>query len=117
MVKLPWEKAHSTLVDVPACMMSHVQYIIYRLVNGLPGIDRKFFTIGAKGCLLAAMAVQYCKPLVIFEIRGVLSHSLTASPVDTVLNALKVSKYLFRDDEAYKDWNELCILCIDAYRI
>jgi hypothetical protein len=66
-------------------------------------MDRKFFTIGAKGCPLAAMAAQYCKPLVIFEIGGVLSHLSTASPVDTALNALKLSKYLFQDDKAYKD--------------
>jgi hypothetical protein len=48
------------------------------------------------------MAVQYCKPLVIFEIGGVLSHSSTTSPVDTTLKASKLSKYLFRDDQAYQ---------------
>jgi hypothetical protein len=69
----------------------------------IPGIDRKFIAIGAKGCLFATMAVQYCKPLVILEIGGVLSHSSTASPKDTALKALKLSKYLFRDDEAYKN--------------
>jgi hypothetical protein len=35
------------------------------------------------------MAVQYCKPLVIFEIRGALSHPSTTSPADTALKALK----------------------------
>jgi len=51
------------------------------------------------------MAVQYCKPLVTFEIGGVLSHSSVTSPVDTALKALKLSKYLFHD-EAYKTSNE-----------
>jgi hypothetical protein len=60
--------------------------------------------IGARGCPLAAMAVQYCKPLVTFEIGGVLSHSSTMSPVGTALKASKLSKYLFRDDEAYKNF-------------
>jgi hypothetical protein len=50
------------------------------------------------------MAVQYCKPLVTFEIGGVLSHSSTTSPVGTALKASKLSKYLFRDDEAYKNF-------------
>jgi hypothetical protein len=48
------------------------------------------------------MAVQYCKPLVTFEIRGVLSHSSTMSLVDTALKASELSKYLFHDDKAYK---------------
>ena len=65
-------------------------------------MDRKSFAIGASGCPLAAMTVQYCKPFEMFEIAGVLSHSSTASPV-TVLKAAKLSKYLLRDDDAYRD--------------
>jgi hypothetical protein len=51
------------------------------------------------------MAVQYCKPLVIFEIRGVLSHSSTPSPADTALKASKLPKYLLHDDESYKHFS------------
>jgi hypothetical protein len=66
-------------------------------------MDRKSFAIGANGCPVAAMAVQYCKPFEAFEIAGVLSHSSTTSPVtDTVLKAAKLSKYLLQDDDAYR---------------
>jgi hypothetical protein len=65
-------------------------------------MDKKSFAIGASGCPLAAMAVQYCKPLLTFEIGGVFNHSSTASlVVDTVLKASKLSKYLLCDELAY----------------
>jgi hypothetical protein len=67
------------------------------------GINKKFLAIGAKECPLAAMAVQYCKPLVTFEIGGMLSYSSTTSPIYTALKASKLSKHLFCDNEAYKD--------------
>ena len=65
-------------------------------------MDRKSFAVGASGCLLAAMAVQYCKPFEMLEIVRVLSHSSTASPI-TALKAAKLSIYLLRDDNAYRD--------------
>jgi len=59
--------------------------------------------IGASGCLLAAMATQYCNPWVTLEIGGVFSHSSTASTVvDTELKASKLPKYLLREDETYR---------------
>jgi hypothetical protein len=65
-------------------------------------MDRKSFAIGANGCPLAAMAVQYCKALLTFEIGGLFSHLSMASPITgTVLKASKLSKYLLRDEEAY----------------
>ena len=57
----------------------------------IPGMDKKFFAIGASGWPLAAMAVQYCKPLVTFEIEGVFSHlSIGSAVVDVVLKTLKL---------------------------
>jgi hypothetical protein len=53
-------------------------------------MERKSSAIGASGCPLAAMAVQYCKPLLTFKIGGVFSHSSTGSLViDAVLKPLK----------------------------
>jgi hypothetical protein len=73
-------------------------------------MDKKFFAIGASGCPLAPMAVQYCKPLLTFEIGGVFSHSSTASlVVNGVLKLSKLSKYLLRDEVAYADQNELLV--------
>jgi hypothetical protein len=65
-------------------------------------MDKKSFTIGGSGCPLAAMAVQYCKPLLTFEIGSVFSHSSTASLViDMISKASKLSKYLLCDELAY----------------
>jgi hypothetical protein len=61
--------------------------------------------IGASGCPLAAMATQYCNPLVIVEIGGVFSHSSTASAVvDTESKVSRLLKYLLHEDdsEAYR---------------
>ena len=67
----------------------------------IPGMDKKSFAIGTSGWPLAAMAVQYCKPLVTFEIEGVFSHSSIGSAVvDVVLKTSKLCKYLLCDDVA-----------------
>ena len=58
----------------------------------VPGTERKTFVIGASGCPLTAMAVQYCKPLLTFKIDGVFSHSSTGSLViDAVLKIMQVT--------------------------